>query len=151
MPSKKQPAEASKNFVRFSNKVQESLDEMSKTVGNYASTMDTVQEVSIDLTRMVVSLATTAGQYAESVSAILKTAAPLIAHLPLIDGKTKEFLTNLESTAEKLLDVVKSAQTVAQGAEQGLTTGDAEKLQALIPELKQLPQAIEASLKHLKS
>jgi hypothetical protein len=151
MPPKKQTAEASQNFVRFSSKVQESLDEMSKTVGNYASTMDTVQEVSIDLTRMVVSLATTAGQYAESVRAILKTAAPLIAHLPLIDGKTKEFLTNLEATAEKLLDVVKNAQAVAQGAEQGLTSGDAAKLHALIPELKQLPQVIEASLKHLKS
>lgn len=141
---------SAKDYVRFSTQVQQSLEEMSKSIGSYANTMDTVQEVGINLTRMAVSLATTAGKYAQSVNSILQAVLPLLTSLPLLDKKTQGFLNGLQSTAGSLLSVVGNAESLARGAEQGLLGADANQLQSLLPELKKLPQVVEAALKSLK-
>ena len=96
---------------------------------------------------MVASLATIAGHMPID-NTVLKPCSSS-SRLQLLDQKTQASYAYLQSTAGKLLSVTEGTQTLARDRTR-TRQRRRRKARGLAPELKKLPQAIEAALKQLE-
>lgn len=139
-----------KGYAPFSSKLTGTLNDIERMVQENAATMDSIQEVGIEMTRTISALATTVSQYATTIDAILDMIFPLILNLPILDEKTKKKLTDIKTLADKLLPQAGNAAKIATDVEQGLVNGDINKLKTHAVALKDVSKSLSAVLPALK-
>jgi hypothetical protein len=134
--SGKPAAAGEKDFVHFSDKLTDTLEDVTKSVEENKAIIDTVQELGIDLSHTIASLAVTAVKYAKMVDSMLDMVVPVLDSIPLVPQKTVDFLNKVRSLADKIVNTCETSQRIAGDVEGGLTRGDVNKLKEHSGELK---------------
>ncbi len=76
--SSAQPA----SFVKFSDKLTGSINDITKIIEQHKEMIDTIQEVAIELTSSIGSLHTLTVKYAKTANNILDALLPIVKNLP---------------------------------------------------------------------
>lgn len=136
-------AKPKRNFVPFSDKLTKNLEDVTKTIEDNKTTLDTIQELGIELSQAVSAISASALKYANMVNNILDTVLPFIEKLPIFPSKTQQFLKDLNSFADKFLASVESAQQISGSVEKGLVAGDVNALKTHSADLKKVVASVK--------
>ncbi|MBN2388944.1 MAG: hypothetical protein JXB85_18155 [Anaerolineales bacterium] len=135
---------ATGKYVHFSDKMTESLMNINRVIQDNKSTLDSIQDMAIELTRAIRSLQAVVMKYVSMADNILETIVPIMENLPIVPKKIKEFAADARDLAKKINTASALAEKVLPGVEAGLTSADMSKLQASTGEVSRLTSALQA-------
>jgi hypothetical protein len=133
---------AKKAYVPLSDKLVGALTNISDTIADNKDTIDTVQELGINLTRTISSLSITAVKYAKIVDNFLDTVEPILTKLPILPKNVMDLIKKIHNTANQIIATCDSSKVLAADVESGLMSGDLAKLKTKAPELQVLTKKI---------
>ncbi len=139
-PTVIQPAK----YVHFSDKMTEALMNINKVIQDNKKTLDSIQDMAIELTRTIRSLQVVVIKYVKTVDSVLETIVPIMKGLPIIPDKISDFVEDALALAKKIVAASDLADKVLPGVEAGLTTADMTKLQASTSEVQQLTKSLQS-------
>ncbi len=137
---------ATGTYVRFSDKLTTSLNDISRMIQDHKEMIDAIQEVALELTGTIGSLHTLTVKYAGIANTILDGLLPIAKGLPVIPRNVTDLLTQLEAITQKIIDNSSSTSKTIADVNDGLRSGDASKLKAHAGDLKRVTQAMNAIL-----
>jgi hypothetical protein len=140
MPATSQPAK----YVHFSDKMTESLMNINKVIQDNKATLDSIQDMAVELTRAIRSLEMAAIKYIKMADKVLDTIVPILKGLPIVGKEVIEFATDAQALAEKIVKTCEMAEKVLPGVEAGLTSADMVKLKASTGDVQQLTKSLQA-------
>ena len=145
-PIKARAAAKPVSYVRFSDKLTDSLNDIEKMIQDHKNMIDSIQEIALELTTSIGSLHTLTVKYASIANKILDGLLPIVKNLPIIPKKILQLLVNLEKITQKIIDNdTKTAKTIKE-VRSGLKTGDMNKIKGHAGELKKVSKSITAIL-----
>ncbi len=145
MTTPSRPA-AKPEMVRFSDRLTDSLDDITKMINEHKVMIDTIQDVALELTNSIATLHTLTVKYAGIANNILDGLLPLVKNLPIIPKKIIDLLVNLESVTQKIIDAnAQTARTISD-VQSGLQTGDVNKIKGHASQLQNLTNALRSIL-----
>ncbi len=144
------PSKAGVNYVRFSDKLTDGLNDITRIIEDNKQTLDSIQEIGIELTHAIATLGETAVKYVRMIDSFLDTVVPLIEKVPFIDGKILKFAKDAQALAQSILDNSTNAQKVATNVRGALTTADVGQLKGYTGELKQLSKTLQTVVAKIK-
>ncbi len=133
-------------YVHFSDKMTESLMNINKVINDNKSTLDSIQDMAVELTRAIRSLQAVAMKYVDLADDILGTIVPIMEGLPIVPDKVKGFAKDALALSKKINEACQLADKVLPGVETGLTTADMSKLQASTGQVASLTKSLQAIL-----
>ena len=134
------------SIVKFSDKLTDSLNDITRMINEHKSMIDSIQEVALELTNSIGTLHTLTVKYAGIANNILDGLLPIARGLPLIPKNILQMLINLESITQKIIDNnLKTAKTITD-VQIGLKTGDVNKIKGHAGELQNVTKALTAIL-----
>lgn len=140
-PIKTSPAQSA-SFVKFSDKLTDSINDIAKIIEQHREMIDTIQEIAIELTGSIGSLHALTVKYARIANNILDALLPIVKTLPIIPANVKQLLVTLESVTQKIIDnEAKTTKTITD-VRAGLHTGDVTKIKGHANELKAVTQTL---------
>jgi hypothetical protein len=132
--------------VKFSDKLTDSLHDITGMIEEHKSMIDSIQEIALELTNSIGTLHTLTVKYAGIANNILDGLLPIAKSLPIIPKNILDMLINLESMTQKIIDSnTKTAQTISD-VQTGLKTGDVNKIKGHAGELQNVTKALTAIL-----
>ncbi|MBN1665715.1 MAG: hypothetical protein JW862_01455 [Anaerolineales bacterium] len=140
MPPKQQ------TYVKFSDKLTDSLVDITRMIDDHKGMIDTIQEVAIELTSTMATLNTLTVKYASKANEILDVLLPIMEKVPFLPEKLKELLTQMEKWTQKIIDNDESTTKTIADVQSGLKSGDVKKIQAHSNELKKISQRLTSIL-----
>ena len=141
------PAQSkSQQYVKFSDQLTESLNDISRMIADHKEMIDTIQEVALELTTAIGSLHSVMVKYATKANQILDLILPIITNVPLIPPKAKKLLVELEEWTQKIIDNQTSTSKTITDVTSGLKSGDVSKLKSHSGELKRVSKNISSIL-----
>jgi len=133
-------------YVKFSDKLTASLNDIERMINENREMIDSIQEVAINLTDAMSGLHTLTVKYAGIANSILDVLLPIAKSMPILPKNVTELLVNLEAITQKIIDgSAKTSKTIAD-VNSGLKTGDAAKLKGHANEIKSMTNALAAIL-----
>lgn len=142
---KSSPAQQT-TYVKFSDKLSESLEDITRMVDEHKDMIDTIQEVALELTQAIGGLNTIAVKYAGIANEILDVLLPIIKKLPILPDRLENLLIQLELWTQKIIDNNEKTTKTIQDVQSGLQSGDVSKIKAHSGELQQLTRSLTAIL-----
>lgn len=134
------------SIVKFSDKLTDSLNDITRMINEHKSMIDSIQEVALELTNSIGTLHTLTVKYAGIANNILDGLLPIARGLPIIPKNILQMLINLESVTQKIIDNnLKTAKTITD-VQTGLKTGDVTKIKGHAGELQNVTKALTAIL-----
>ena len=140
MPAKKE------TYVKFSDKLTDSLDDITEMINEHKTMIDTIQEVALELTSAMGSLNTLMLKYARRANDILDVLLPIIKKIPLIPDKVENLLVQMEKWTQKIIDNEKSTTKTIIDVQSGLRSGDVSKIKAHTDDLKKVSDTLKSIL-----
>ncbi len=134
------------SYVRFSDKLAGSLEDISRIIEENKHTMDSIQDIGVELTRTAGMLQATASRYVGMVDSLLETAVPIMRNIPLVPARTMELVEELQDLANTILDVCAKADRVITDVGDGLENGDIAKINAHSGDLQKMTTALQKVL-----
>jgi hypothetical protein len=134
------------SYVKFSDKLTDSLEDISRMIQDHKDMIDAIQEVALELTNSIGSLHTLTVKYAGIANAILDALLPIVRNLPLIPKNVLDMLINLESMTQKIIDNQVSTSKTIVDVQGGLRSGDVSKIKGHAGELQAVTKAITGIL-----
>jgi hypothetical protein len=132
--------------VKFSDKLTDSLHDITGMIEEHKSMIDSIQEIALELTNSIGTLHTLTVKYASIANNILDGLLPIAKGLPIIPKNILEMLINLESITQKIIDSnTQTAKTISD-VQTGLKTGDVNKIKGHAGELQNVTKALTAIL-----
>jgi hypothetical protein len=132
--------------VKFSDKLTDSLQDITSMIEQHKSMIDSIQEIALELTNSIGTLHTLTVKYAGIANNILDGLLPIAKSLPIIPKNILDMLINLESMTQKIIDSnAKTAQTISD-VQIGLKTGDVNRIKGHSGELQNVTKALTAIL-----
>jgi methyl-accepting chemotaxis protein len=131
-------------YVHFSDKMTGALMNINSVIEDNRSTLDSIQDMAVELTRAIRALQAVAMKYVGMADDILETIVPIMEGLPIVPQRVKEFAKDALVLAKKIAAASELAERVLPGVEAGLTTADMTKLQASTGEVANLTRALQA-------
>jgi hypothetical protein len=144
--SKKPSTKKGGAYVRFSDKLAGSLEDISRIIEENKETMDSIQDIGVELTRTAGMLQATASRYAGMVDGLLDTAVPLLRNIPLVPPRTMELVEELQDLANTILDVCATADKVITDVGDGLQNADIAKINAHTGDLQRMTKTLQRVL-----
>ena len=138
------PALQAARYVHFSDKMTESLMNINKVVQDNRKTLDSIQDMAVELTRAIRSLEAVAIKYVKMADKILDTIVPILKGLPIVGKEVLEFAADAQALANKIVTACELAEKVLPGVEAGLTTADMNKLQSSTGQVQQLTNSLQS-------
>ena len=138
--------QAAVKYTKFSDKLTDSLDDITRMINDNKEMIDSIQEVALGLTDAMGTLHTLTVKYAGIANAILDTLLPIVKNLPIIPKKVTALLVNLEAITQKIIDDSQKTSKTITDVNSGLKTGDVTKLKAHSAELKSVTNSLAAIL-----
>ena len=92
------------SYVKFSDKLTMSLNDIAKMIEEHKVMIDSIQEVALELTNSIGTLHTLTVKYAGIANNILDGLLPIVKNLPLIPKNITALLVNLEAITQKIID-----------------------------------------------
>lgn len=140
------PAAKSGSMVKFSDKLTDSLSDITKMIEEHKVMIDSIQEIALELTNSIGTLHTLTVKYAGIANNILDSLLPIVKNLPIIPKKIIEMLVNLESMTQKIIDSNTQTAKTINDVQSGLRTGDMDKIKGHTGELQNLTKSLSAIL-----
>jgi uncharacterized phage infection (PIP) family protein YhgE len=132
------------SYVKFSDKLTGSLQDITKMINEHKGMIDSIQEVALELTEAIGTLNTLAVKYARIANDILDGILPVISKLPIIPDNIEKLLVQMERWTQKIIDNEKpTAKTIAD-VRTGLRTGNVSKIQAHSSDLRKVTRSLTA-------
>ena len=138
--------QAAVKYTKFSDKLTDSLDDITRMINDNKEMIDSIQEVALGLTDAMGTLHTLTVKYAGIANAILDALLPIVKNLPIIPKKVTDLLVNLEAITQKIIDNSQKTTKTISDVNLGLKTGDVSKLKAHSAELKSVTNSLAAIL-----
>jgi hypothetical protein len=134
------------SFVKFSDKLTDSITDITKIIEQNKEMIDSIQEIAIELTSSIGSLHTLTVKYARIANQILDVLLPILKNLPVVPKNVMALLVNLESMTQKIIDnEIVTAKTITD-VRSGLNTGDVDKIRGHAVQLQSVTKTITAML-----
>jgi hypothetical protein len=140
------PAAKSGSMVKFSDKLTDSLNDITKMIEEHKVMIDSIQEIALELTNSIGTLHTLTVKYAGIANNILDGLLPIVKNLPIIPKKIIDMLVNLESMTQKIIDSNTQTAKTINDVQSGLRTGDMDKIKGHTGELQNLTRSLSAIL-----
>jgi hypothetical protein len=134
------------SYVKFSDKLTDSLNDISRMIQDHKNMIDTIQEVALELTNSIGSLHTLTVKYAGIANNILDGLLPIARGLPIIPKNILQMLINLESITQKIIDNQAQTSKTITDVQSGLKTGDVNKIKGHVGELQNVTRTLTAIL-----
>ena len=138
--------QAAVKYTNFSDKLTDSLDDITRMINENKEMIDSIQEVALGLTDAMGTLHTLTVKYAGIANAILDALLQIVKNLPIIPKKITDLLVNLEAITQKIIDNSQKTTKTISDVNSGLKTGDVSKLKAHSAELKSVTNSLAAIL-----
>jgi hypothetical protein len=142
MPARKKTT----GHVKFSDKLTDSLTDITRMIKEHKDMIDAIQEVSLELTNAIGTLHTLTVKYATKANQILDSLLPIVKGLPLIPKKITVLLVDLEKWTQKIIDNDKQTARAISNVQTGLQTGDVSKLKGHTTDLKKVTRTLTSIL-----
>jgi len=139
-------AQAAVKYTKFSDKLTDSLGDITRMINENKEMIDSIQEVALGLTDAMGTLHTLTVKYAGIANSILDMLLPIVKGLPIIPKKVTELLVNLEAITQKIIDNSQVTSKTITDVNTGLKTGDVAKLKAHSAQLKSVTNSLTAIL-----
>lgn len=133
-------------YVKFSDKLTASLNDIERMINENREMIDSIQEVAINLTDAMSGLHTLTVKYAGIANSILDVLLPIAKTMPIIPKNVTDLLVNLEAITQKIIDSSAKTSKTITDVNSGLKTGDATKLKEHANEIKSMTNALAAIL-----
>jgi len=130
------------SYVKFSDKLTQSIDDIQKIIESHKQMIDSIQEVALELTSSIGTLHTLTVKYARTANQILDVLLPILKSVPLIPKNVTQMLVNLEALTQKIIDNEVSTSKTITDVRGGLQTGDVNKLKAHAGQLQNVTKTI---------
>lgn len=130
-------------YVHFSDKLTGALKNISDVIDDNKGTIDSIQDMAIQLTRTVEILRVVVMKYVDKADKILDVAAPLVEKVPIFPAGLKDFIRDAQNISNKIIQTSDLAVKVLPGVEKSLMTGDIEGLQATKTGMAQLTKSLQ--------
>ena len=134
------------SYVKFSDKLSDSLNDISKMIQDHKNMIDTIQEVALELTNSIGSLHTLTVKYAGIANNILDGLLPIARGLPIIPKNILQMLINLESVTQKIIDNQTQTSKTITEVQSGLKTGDVNKIKGHAGALQSVTKTLTSIL-----
>ncbi|KAA0268122.1 MAG: hypothetical protein DPW18_18880 [Chloroflexi bacterium] len=138
------PKAGAASYVKFSDKLTASINDISKIIEQHKEMIDSIQEVALELTSSIGSLHSLTVKYARTANQILDVLLPILKNLPVVPKNIMQLLVNLESITQKIIDTETSTTKTITDVQSGLKTGDVNKLKAHAGQLQAVTKTITA-------
>jgi hypothetical protein len=139
-------ATTSVSYVKFSDKLTMSLNDITRMIGEHKTMIDSIQEVALELTTSIGTLHMLTVKYAGIANNILDALLPIVKPLPIIPQSVKALLTNLEAITQKVIDTQASTSKTITDVQSGLRTGDVNKIKGHAGQLQALTKTLTSIL-----
>ncbi len=136
MPLKKE------SYVKFSDKLTDSLTDITRMINEHKSMIDAIQEIALELTSTIGTLNTLTVKYAGRANEILDILLPIIKKAPLIPDKIENLLIQMEEWTQKIIDNNENTTKTIVEVQIGLKTGDISKLKEHTGDLQKVTNAL---------
>ncbi|MDX9990408.1 MAG: hypothetical protein RBS68_00035 [Anaerolineales bacterium] len=134
------------SYVKFSDQLTGTLQDITKMINEQKETIDSIQEMGIQLTNTFGTLHTVTVKYAGVVNNILDMLLPFLKKIPLVPPQLLEMATKIERVTQQIIDNSdKTSKTIAD-IDTGLKTGDVSRLRGYSGELQKITQAFSTIL-----
>lgn len=134
------------SYVKFSDKLTDSLSDITKMINEHKDMIDAIQEVSLELTSAIGTLHTLTVKYASKANSILDALLPIAQKLPVIPKNITTLLVDMEKYTQKIIDNNQSTAKTINDVQSGLKTGNVSKLKGHAGELKKVTNTLTAIL-----
>ncbi|HMS00703.1 MAG: hypothetical protein JNJ96_03365 [Anaerolineales bacterium] len=134
------------SYVKFSDKLTDSLNDIGKMIQDHKNMIDSIQEVALELTNSIGSLHTLTVKYAGIANNILDGLLPIAKGLPIIPKNILQLLINLESITQKIIDNQASTSKTITEVQSGLKTGDVNKIKGHAGALQSVTRTLTSIL-----
>ena len=134
------------SYVKFSDKLTASLNDIGKMIEEHKTMIDTIQEIALELTNSIGSLHSLTVKYAGIANNILDGLLPIAKGLPIIPKNILQLLINLESITQKIIDSNASTAKTITDVQSGLKTGDVNRIKGHAGELQNLSRTLTSIL-----
>lgn len=141
-PRRTPPRKAKASYTRFSDKLTDSLDDISGMIRDHQEMIDSIQEIALELTAAIGSLHQLTLKYAGKANQILDILLPIIDNVPIIPKKVTKLLTDLERWTQGIIDNQAKTKKTISDVQSGLKTGNLRKIQGQTGELKRVTKTI---------
>jgi uncharacterized phage infection (PIP) family protein YhgE len=145
-PAKRTPAKKPVSYVKFSDKLTDSIDDITKMIEDHKDMIDSVQEIALELTSAIGTLNSLTTKYAGIANEILDNILPIIKKLPIIPDKVEDLLVQLEKWTQKIIDNEKTTTKTISDVHSGLQSGDVNKIKAHSTDLQKVTKSLTAIL-----
>ena len=143
-PPRTPTASASKeDYVHFSEKLTGALENIKDTIDDNKGTLDSIQDMALQLTSTVILLQKIVMNYVEKVESMLEIAIPLLDKIPLIPDKVIDFARDVHEWSEKIIATSDLAEKVLPGVEKSLRSADVAGLQASTKDVAKLSTSLQ--------
>lgn len=121
-------AKKAAGYVKVSDKLTESIEDIAEIIEQQKSTIDSIQELSLELTNSIRALHALTIRYGGIANQALDMPLPLVCGFPLVPKNVVTLLTKLESLTQKVLDGQAETAQAINDVQAGLKTGDDDKI-----------------------
>jgi len=134
------------SYVKFSDKLTNSLTDISRMIQEHKDMIDSIQEVALELTNSIGTLHGLTVKYAGIANSILDGLLPIARGLPIIPKNITQMLVNLEAITQKIIDGQQGTAKTISDVQTGLKTGDVNRIKGHASELQNLSKSISSIL-----
>jgi hypothetical protein len=134
------------SYVKFSDKLTDSLDDITKMINEHKDMIDSIQEISLQLTDAIGILHKVTVKYAGKANKILDLLLPIVQGLPVIPKNVKTLLVDLEKWTQKIIDNQKETSKTITDVNSGLKTGNVNKIKLHTKDMKKLTTSLTSIL-----
>ena len=135
------PADSA-SFVKFSDKLTGSINDITKIIDQNKEMIDSIQEIAIELTSSIGSLHALTVRYARIANQILDVLLPIVKNLPIIPKNVMDMLVSLESITQKIIDNEAATSKTITDVRSGLNTGDVNMIRGHADQLKAVTKTL---------
>lgn len=138
------PKPAAGSYVHFSDKMTGALKNISNVIDENKGTLDSIQDMALELTRTVQVLRQVVMKYVNTADKILEVVVPIMDKLPIFPASVKTFAREALDLSNKIGQASVLAEKVLPGVEASLMTADVGGLQASTKDVAGLTRALKA-------
>lgn len=136
-------------YVKFSDRLSDSLQDITQMINEHKEMIDAIQDVGIQLTGAIGTLHTLTVKYAGVVNSALDMLLPLLKNIPLVPPKLIELATTMEKITQNIIDTSAATSKTITDVNSGLKTGDVAQLKGHSGELQALTKSLTSILPNL--
>ncbi|MEN8173284.1 MAG: hypothetical protein ABFS03_10445 [Chloroflexota bacterium] len=133
-------------YVKFSDTLTDSLEDITKMINEHKGMIDSVQEIALELTTAIGTMNKLTVKYAGIANEILDVLLPLVKKVPLIPDNVENLLIQMEKWTQKIIDNEKATTKTISDIEVGLKKGDVTKIKAHSNDLKKVTRSLTSIL-----